>query len=227
MRSPRSAPARPAPRDELSALELPIGRDARLDAGDAPARGGDRFWSVCIDDADHDIVKVRGVGAAPEWLARGTTMRLSFADGTSVTAVQARVLEVQHDRVRLALVGTVSKVQRRSHCRIPIVEPVAVAVHQPGAPAQQMTMRLRDLSAGGCCLQAPCLIRGGTRVSVRLSLGGTPVQVPGEVIGSARSGGSTRIGVKFDPLPSTLDAALVRFVFEQQRRSAARRGREA
>jgi PilZ domain len=61
------------------------------------------------------------------------------------------------------------------------------------------SMRLSDLSVGGCYVDVASAISEGSQVSLHTTLGGRPVVLTGVVAHSKQGVG---FGVRFDPLPN-------------------------
>lgn len=140
--------------------------------------------------------------------------------------VLATLLEPQA-RLVLAPVGPWQRMQRREHCRIPLIlTPTELFLLPASGEPQPLTGTIMDLSAGGIRLRLPQSLRAGDRLALRFMLPGQPqpisaVAVVRRIAPVAHSDPPRwDHGCQFERLDRRTEEAIVRFVFQRQRELA-------
>jgi c-di-GMP-binding flagellar brake protein YcgR len=194
--------------------------------GDAVAT---RVWS--IDDAhdqvsfgaDADGLHLQRLAQGDEALAVGTLDRIQLQfELEQLVLVRGH----GHCALRARLPRVIWRFQRRDAYRLPLAgQPPQARLRHPSIPDMQVTLRIVDLSAGGCALVLPpdlpelqpgTLLHGvhvelepSTRFDATLRL---------QHVSAMHGGDGARLGCAYVDLEPTAQRALQRFIDRTQRR---------
>lgn len=220
-RSMASAARLTAPASDLDAGALLLRAGARVEVVVAHPLAS---WHAEVDDLDHDIVKLRGRREVPDAFEALAAVHVCVADGRALLRVHARVLEVNDHVMRLVLDGDVDRVQRRVHFRLEMEQDVPVTVQRCDGSVARTSAHLVDLSAGGYALRLRAPLTVGDDVVAHLWLEGEKLELPATVVRVwSDDDGNSFAGLQLCRLPGATEAAIVRYLFAEQRKLAVDR----
>ncbi len=195
-----------------TASPLPaINSTVRLSHADWPEEARTR-----VEEAADEVVVARPshAGATPASAMPGDGLELRWRSPDGLRDLAVELVADIDDPVpmwRLRPTGTVRLRQRRETFRLGI----AMSVRLAGEAGARAPARVRDLSEGGLACSAPAdlPLDTGTWVEVELTLDGSALRLPAEVVRACPAG---EVGLRFGHVAESDAERIRRFLFSEQ-----------
>ncbi|MCU1465775.1 MAG: hypothetical protein JWM72_1703 [Actinomycetia bacterium] len=179
-------------------------------------------WSALVHNVAGDIIRVSGEVPPPPILSVRASVQVSYPDDRSLIVARGRILERTSPMLRIVLVGSCRRMQRRMSPRVLCWQPVSVAVAPDGTRhARNVAAALVDVSNIGCGLRSDAALEVGEPVSFECELGGVRLQLAGRVVRTWHEGTTHGAGVSLT-MARNARAVIDRYVVAQHTCTAER-----
>ncbi len=171
-------------------------------------------WAAQVERAAGGLVVATGDQAPPMELKPNSGIRLCFSDQRWFVKVRGRILERAERTLKIALVGSEERVQRRAHMRVPLAQQTHVTVMRKDR--QPLECEMLDISEGGCALRAATPFKLGEWLQVNCVLNGTALELAGSVVRAWDDGLRYCAGLRASGASPAVRYAISRYVIEHR-----------